>query len=137
MFHNHEQAPVTIPHEAINSLDTLVHAAPFELGPATGHRSFSDEGSLSIGDATGVGNSLQPPAFITPFGAIVKSSIVEAALSEPASSTCSNFTQESGQPRNGSAQLFVDSLNITHEGGRGEPFSQFVTPIVCVAHLPP
>ena len=83
MSHSHEQAPVMISHEAIKSLDTLVHAARFELGPATGHRSFSDEGSVSLGDATGVGNSLQPPAFIRPFGAIVKVPLPRLLLLSP------------------------------------------------------
>ena len=56
-----------------------------------------------------------------PCGALVKSAIAEDALPEPSSSTCDRFLQEDGHSYNGIAQLFVDSQEVTPEGGTRVP----------------
>ena len=71
-FHSHELAPVMIPREAIIPLDTFMHAAPIEPGPAAGPHSSNKVCDDCTVDAAGVGNLLQLTSPRAPSGACMK-----------------------------------------------------------------
>ena len=94
MFHSSELAPVTIPREARNPMNALMHSAPVVHGPAVCPRSRDILNDESQVDATGDGHFMQCATIRAPPSANSNKNNAEAAPSEPSSSTRGNFTQE-------------------------------------------